>query len=74
MLALLKAEPDNDVYWTNLYFYTGNEKALFKAYDINPCSSLVLNSLISLYFKKQEWKKFFKFYRWPKNLITTILM
>ena len=37
-----------------------SRQALFKAYEIDPNSSLVLNTLISFYYKNKEYSKFFQ--------------
>lgn len=37
-----------------------SSKALFKAYEIDPTSPLVLNMLMLHYFKNQQFKKFFQ--------------
>lgn len=56
VMKLIKLDPGNELYWLYLYIFTQisspliSKSALFKAYDINPSSSLVLNSLISFYF------------------------
>lgn len=60
IMSLIRQDPENDKYWIYLYLYSKNPKALFKAYDINPGSSLVLNCLIAHYYRSKEFVKFFR--------------
>ena len=59
-MSLIRQDPENDKYWIYLYLYTKNAKALFKAYDINPGNSLVLNYLIVHYYRSKDFVKFFR--------------
>jgi tetratricopeptide (TPR) repeat protein len=67
IMSLIKKDPENAKYWIFLHIFTKNEKtsdmskkALFRAYDIDPTNSLVLNSLIAYYYQNKEFVKFFK--------------
>ena len=60
IMSLIRQDPENDKYWIYFYLYTKNAKALFKAYDINPGNSLVLNCLIVHYYRSKDFVKFFR--------------
>jgi hypothetical protein len=66
---LIKKDSENAKYWIFYHIFTRNQdtnaqetskKALFRAYDIDPTNSLVLNSLIAYYYKNKEFVKFVK--------------
>jgi tetratricopeptide (TPR) repeat protein len=63
--TLLKRDATNEKMWVYLHIFTResdpaiSEKALFKAYDINSSSALVLNCLLSFYLRSGELSKFF---------------
>ena len=65
IFALLRKEPQNEKLWVHLHLYTEStdsemsKQALFKAYDINPASALVLNCLMRHYLSQKQVTKFF---------------
>ena len=65
--SLIKKESENAKYWVFLHIFTADDKksdtskkALFRAYDIDPTNSLVLNCLIAFYYQSNQFGKFFK--------------
>lgn len=54
----------NEDLWIHLHLFTPGEdvssKALFKAYDINPSSALVLNCLLTHYLSSGQISQFFQ--------------
>ena len=66
VMALLRKDPQNEKLWIHLHLYTEksdpevSRQALFKAYDINPSSALVLNCMMRYYHDRGEFSKLFR--------------
>ena len=73
VMHLLRNDPMDEDLWVHLHLFTSGEestKALFKAYDINPSSALVLNCLLTHYLSSGQIAQFFQALQMAKKYTT----
>lgn len=59
MLQPLLGEEDEEL-WLLGHLLSGDQRYLFKAYEINKSNQNVLNALIAYYYIQKQYKKMFK--------------
>lgn len=65
ILQLLSQNPESELYWVHLHLSTKtidkkmSSQAIFRAYEVNSSSPVVLNVLLCHYYETKQISKFF---------------